>query len=172
MGDGTPLAIVAWHARNLLELAIWTEYCIQSPENGVRFGVDAVRDFDDIIKLISQDEIEANPEAKKHIQEFKAARSILATTITAEELSKRYTSVRTAASAIGKLTQYENTMKLLSKWAHPTAVAVMLGHPPGETITPVRIAIIKSAFKMAEEVCTMADGFCNEITRQVAQRGN
>src|ERR1700686_2851339 len=99
MEDGTPLAIVAWHGRNLLELLIWTEYCIKSPENAVRFAVDAIRDLDELIRLITQEEIDAaSPEEKQRFENLKSVRAGLTEEdVVPEDLPKRYTSVRTAA---------------------------------------------------------------------------
>ena len=47
------LSVVALLARNLLELRVWTEFCTKSAENARKFQLDAVRDFDDIVKRVS-----------------------------------------------------------------------------------------------------------------------
>lgn len=169
MEDGTVLPIVAWHARNLLELSIWTEYCIQSQENAVRFAVDAMRDLDDIIKRLPQDEIDARPETKRWIENFESVRTGLAGDIGSEDLSKPYTSVRTAAAAIGKLIDYEAGMKVYSKWAHPTALAVMTGPPPGDAQKSTRINITRAALTMASEASRMAKAFNEETVRKLLE---
>jgi hypothetical protein len=169
MEDGTPLAIVAWHGRNLLELLIWTEYCIKSPENAARFAVDAIRDLDDLMKLVTQDEIDAtNPEDKRKFESFKSARaSLTEEDVAPEDLSKRYTSVRTAADALGKLRNYERAMKVFSKWAHPTALAVMLDKSSADVLNASRIVMTRIALQMATEACTLGITFGDELQRQL-----
>jgi hypothetical protein len=39
---------VAWHARNLLELMIYSRFCAKNRENALRFYTDAVRDIIDV----------------------------------------------------------------------------------------------------------------------------
>jgi len=165
MKDGTPLGIVAWHGRNLLELLIWTEYCIKSPENAARFAVDAIRDLDDIIKLVTPEELDAvTPEDKQQFESLKAARAGLTNEdVVPEDLSKRYTSVRTAADEIGKLSYYEKGMKVFSKWAHPTALVVMIGTPSADVMNSSRIVMTKLALEMATEACTMGKAFGDEL---------
>jgi len=41
-GDIQP---VAWHARNLLELMLYSRFCAKNRENALRFYTDAVRDI-------------------------------------------------------------------------------------------------------------------------------
>ncbi len=75
MQDGAPLAIVAWHGRNLLELLIWTEYCIKSG-NAAGFALDAIRDLDDIIKLVTPEELDTvTPEDRQQFESLMAARA-------------------------------------------------------------------------------------------------
>lgn len=45
------LAAVAWLARNLLELAIWSEHCSLSKENAREFLLDAARDALDALNI-------------------------------------------------------------------------------------------------------------------------
>ena len=46
-----PLGSVAWLARNLLELAIWSEHCAASKENAKEFLLDSARDACDGLKI-------------------------------------------------------------------------------------------------------------------------
>ena len=162
MSDGSPLTLVAWHGRNLLELTIWTEYCLQSSENATRFAVDAVRDTDDLIQLVGPNEIEANPETKKHIENFRLVRAGLAEEITSEDLSQRYTDVRNAAETIGKLSDYKRGMKVFSKWAHPTALAVMSGALPADAENSLRIILTRSAIEMGTEALKIVKAFTDK----------
>jgi len=171
MKDGTPLPIAAWHGRNLLELRIWTEYCIKSPENAARFAIDAIRDLDDLLNLITEDELDTvTPEDKQRFENMKAARAELTNEdVAPEDLSTRYTSVRTAARAIGKLTYYEKSMKVFSKWAHPTALLVMARMPSDDVLNSSRIALTRVALQIAEEANTMALAFGEEVKRQLTE---
>jgi hypothetical protein len=44
------ISTVAWVARNLLEIAVWTDYCCASLDNSRRLYEDAFRDSRDMIK--------------------------------------------------------------------------------------------------------------------------
>ena len=46
-----PLGAVAWLARNLLEIAIWSEHCAASKENAKEFLLDSARDACDALKI-------------------------------------------------------------------------------------------------------------------------
>jgi hypothetical protein len=137
----------------------------------MRFAVDAVRDFDDIIERLPQDEIDARPETKRWIEEFESVKADLAQDIGSEDLSKPYTNVRTAAAAIGKLIDYEAGMKVYSKWAHPTALAVMTSPPPGDALNSSRISITRGALQIATEASKMAIAFNAETRRKLTQAG-
>jgi hypothetical protein len=169
MEDGTPLAIAAWHGRNLLELLIWTEYCIKSPENAMRFALDAIRDLDDLLNLITEDELKTvTPEDKQRFENMKAARAELTNEdVEPEDLSERYTSVRTAARAIGKLSFYEKSMKAFSKCAHPTALLVMMRTPSDDVLNSARIGMTKVALQMADEANKMGLAFGEELRSQL-----
>jgi hypothetical protein len=87
---GGPIYTVAWLARNLLELFVWTEYCTKSPENAKQFYIDAVRDFDDIVKVIKPEDVEEHPGVKEPLAHFSAARTELAELLDPGELDKQY----------------------------------------------------------------------------------
>jgi hypothetical protein len=159
--EGCPLSTVAWLARNLLELLIWTEFCIKSPENANRFYIDAVRDFDDVIRRVSTTDLKAHPEAEGLLKEFRDARTELAGHLPPGELDKRYKEVRTAAQDLGKLPLFEKDFKALSKFAHPTALAIMIEPIPDERGSLIRNSIIKHGLEMASEAAAMMRAFIN-----------
>jgi hypothetical protein len=57
-GD-TPL--LAWRARNLLELSVWSMYCAKRKENARRLFEDAGRDTNDLIKAKNEALRQNNP---------------------------------------------------------------------------------------------------------------
>jgi hypothetical protein len=42
----------AFYARTILELLIWTKYCIKSPENAEKFSNDSKRDLDGLHRMV------------------------------------------------------------------------------------------------------------------------
>jgi len=161
--EGGSLSTVALLARNLLELLIWTEFCIKSPENAESFYIDSVRDFDDVIRSISTMDLKAHPEAESVFKEFRDARTELAGFLRPGELDKRYKDVRRAAQDLGKLPLFEIGFKILSKFAHPTALAIMIEPIPDERCSLIRNIFIKFGSEMASEAATMSKAFTSSI---------
>jgi hypothetical protein len=108
---------VAWLTRNLLELMIWTLYCAKSEENAQQFLLDAGRDLTDTLRTLSK--IVPDPTAPKA-----ALKEIIewANEVGVETLEERFTAVSKAAEEIGKAGAFRDVNKLLSKFAHPTAL--------------------------------------------------
>jgi hypothetical protein len=116
-----PLNSVAWIARNLLELSIWTAHCVQSAQNARQLFDDAARDTFDALKL--PDRFSIDPEFS-----FEAMRANMISA--AEEkgvlgLDENYKHVADAAKALGLSECFKWNNKLLSKFAHPTALWIM-----------------------------------------------
>jgi hypothetical protein len=49
-----PVSRIAYSARNLLELMIWTEWCCLSKENAISFRQDCVRDAQGLLTVIKK----------------------------------------------------------------------------------------------------------------------
>jgi hypothetical protein len=118
---------VAWVARNILELTVWTAYCRLSEETAQRFFEDGKRDaitgMDIPDELIRADARDA----------FKATKEQLLTQAALDGVENPTEYQRVASAA--KFVNYQYFGKinmLLSKWAHPTAMAVLEQSPPPE----------------------------------------
>jgi hypothetical protein len=130
------ISTVAWVARNLLEIAVWTDYCCTSLDNARRLYEDAFRDSRDIIKAAEamvplylardpQSPIKDSVlEASQHLEK-KAVEEGVA------DLDASYYSVSKAAEELGTGGIVKPIYKMLSKFAHPTAL-VLAKHIPGD----------------------------------------
>ena len=114
------LATIAWLTRNLLELGVWTAFCANSEENAKQFVLDSARDLHDALDIpdgIFSDEFS-----------FRAARCESLASAEKdgfETLDDRYSAVSKIARALGKGDEFKYFNKLLSKFAHPTALTVI-----------------------------------------------
>lgn len=113
-----PLNAVAWLARNLLELAIWSEYCAQSEENAKEFQLDAARDAYDALDV---------PDGLISKQSFAPVRQELIDKAKTDgfDIEDSYTRVATAAKKLNRGGFFKHMNKTFSKFAHPTALAIV-----------------------------------------------
>jgi hypothetical protein len=120
-------SLIAWRARNLLEISVWSLYCAQSTENTRVFYEDAGRDvvgiyksFIDYGKTTTQenDWLDAIEGARQDINTRAASEGI-------ESLEGPFKQVREAAASCKIEDHYRIRNKLLSKFAHPTAMVIM-----------------------------------------------
>jgi hypothetical protein len=119
--------LLAWRARNLLELSVWCTYCTKSGDNAYRLYVDAGRDATDIYDAFakwgsenSMDSSWLNPlaAAKQDIAQRAIACGV-------GSLKGRYKNVREAARECGLGGTFRPTYLTLSKFAHPTAMQIV-----------------------------------------------
>ena len=116
----------AWAARNLLELSIWCEYCIQSESNARMFFCDKARDalglveaFEGLVAGGSNDAIDtAAASAKATFNTFFTAQSV--------EMDAEFKRVHKAAKDLGVVQEraFRYLNIVLSKFVHPTALIV------------------------------------------------
>jgi hypothetical protein len=155
-------SLIAWRARNLLELSVWAVYCGKSVRNAHRFFTDAGRDvlglFDAFSKWFglsgrkwSNDG--AVDRAKEDLLGRAAARGI-------DSLGGAYKPVSEAAKEIGMGDPFAVFNKLLSKFAHPTAIQVLAG--PDDK----RTALQSDAFFY--QGCLFFVGAFDELERQLS----
>jgi hypothetical protein len=125
-------SLLAWRARNLLELSVWCLYCSKSRENARRLYVDAGRDvlglFSAFIKWDAAtgqdcDWLDHFTDAKQDLVQRAALDGI-------ESLDGVYKEVREAAKEAGFGDQFSVSYRMLSKFAHPTAMQIL--SPPDE----------------------------------------
>jgi hypothetical protein len=121
-------ALLAWRARNLLELSVWCLYCSKSRANARRFYEDAGRDvmgiFDAFTKWGTQ--TTQDSEWLDRIIDAKQNMSQQANSEGIASLDGPFTQVRDAADAVGIGSQFGVSNKLLSKFAHPTAIRILM----------------------------------------------
>jgi len=111
---------VAWLSRNLLELLVWSSYCAMSEDNSKQFVLDAARDVYDALNM---------PDGLlSRTFSFRAARAEAierAKQDGFETLDENYTAVGKIARELGRGDEFRHINKLLSKFAHPTALCVI-----------------------------------------------
>jgi hypothetical protein len=124
--DETPE--LAWRARNLLELCVWSIYCAKNRQNARRFYEDAGRDvqgiFDAFIKwgtVTAQPSDWSDPLAVAKLD--LANRALRNDGI--QSLDGPYTRVGDAAKECGIGDHFAVSHKMLSKFAHPTAMCIL-----------------------------------------------
>ena len=118
------LSTLAWLARNLLELTIWTMYCAQSENKSKEFVLDAMRDAIDVMNVpdgMFSETFSFQRERSKNIKKAKQDGF--------ETVVQRYTAVEDAAISLGYGNKFKHYNKLLSKFAHPTAFSVLERDP-------------------------------------------
>lgn len=115
----------AWTARNILELSTWVAYCAQSPGNAKRFYDDSVRDTFDFLKhtktlvsLVDKSDLSVT----ELIDESRRRILKQAQTEDYEDGDETFQRVYDAAKTIGQHEIFRSLNKILSKFAHPTAM--------------------------------------------------
>jgi len=120
-------SLLAWRARNLLELSVWSMYCAKSRDNARRLYEDAGRDELDLFKAFkawgtataqSTDWIDAFTSAGQDLSQRAASEGI-------ETLDGSYKRVNDAAGECGFWDHFRLSFKMLSKFAHPTGMQIL-----------------------------------------------
>jgi hypothetical protein len=112
------VSLLAWRARNLLELSVWAIYCSKNKKNARLLYEDAGRD---VVNLVSAAGLESVIIAKQDLIKRAAAEGI-------ETLDEPYLRIEAAAEDCGIKDYYKMHFKMFSKFAHPTAMRI-LGPP-------------------------------------------
>jgi hypothetical protein len=122
-------SLLAWRARNLLELSVWSIYCSKSKENARRLYEDAGRDafglFSGFTKwgvATAQDPkwFDALTGGQQELSQMAKADGI-------QSLDAPYKRVSDAAQecGVGLARGFSLIYKMLSKFAHPTAMQIL-----------------------------------------------
>jgi hypothetical protein len=123
-------SLLAWRARNILELLVWSMYCAKSKDNARRLYEDAARDVRDVFSAFkawgektaqSTDWLAAFTNAGQDLSQRAALVGI-------ETLDGSYKQVRDASKECGIENHYALSFKMLSKFAHPTAMQILAPH--------------------------------------------
>ncbi|MGD1212146.1 MAG: DUF5677 domain-containing protein [Candidatus Acidiferrales bacterium] len=120
-------ALMAWRARNLLEITVWCIYCSKSRENARRLFEDAGRDVREMIDGFKKWGIAANMQGD-WMEYFKAAEQDLsrrAASAGVGSLDGSYKRVSAAANNCGLGDHFRLTHGFLSKFVHPTAMQIV-----------------------------------------------
>jgi hypothetical protein len=123
---------VAQAMRSLMEIYIWTQYTRRSEENAKRFYQDAARDVRDTMEVLQKSYTKQNnaPE-EKLVSTLDEMRSNFAK-FNVEDYDEDFTRVSDAAKEIGKDHAHGPIYKVASKFAHPTALLLIMEKPvPG-----------------------------------------
>jgi hypothetical protein len=131
-------SLIAWRARNLLELSVWSVYCSRSRENAQRLYADGGRDVLGLFGAFakwsattgeaSTDDSAVN-QAKGELEKRAAAQGI-------ETLEGAYKPVSEAAKEVGMAEHFALSNKMFSKFAHPTAMQILA--PPDDAKTALQ----------------------------------
>ena len=122
---------LAWRARNLLELAVWSKYCAKDGQNARRLYEDSGRDsrelYDKTLAFGKAGHFTSEPpsdcskpveEAKQDLYERARAEGI-------DSLDEQYLNVGSAAADCGNGAHFALMNKMLSKFAHATALRIL-----------------------------------------------
>jgi hypothetical protein len=120
-------SLLAWRARNLLELSVWSMYFSKSKENARRLYEDAGRDVRDVFGAFtawgektaqSADWLGALTNAREDLSQRAALVGI-------EDVDGPYKRVTDASKECGIGDHFALSFKMLSKFAHPTAMQIL-----------------------------------------------
>jgi|ERR1039458_4170088 hypothetical protein len=114
----TPVATSAWLARNLLELAIWAEYCRSSQERAQEFMLDGARDAYDALNIPQELLLPSSGHLKLRQELLDKSKH------DGFDIEESYTKVANAAKVLDRGPLFRHMNKTLSKFAHPTAFAI------------------------------------------------
>jgi Family of unknown function (DUF5677) len=124
-------AALAWRARNLLELSVWSIYCAKNRENARRFYEDAGRDVHGILDAFIKWGM-ATTQPSDWMDPLAVAKLDLADQALRSDgihsLEGPYKEVREAAKESGIGDHFAVSYKMLSKFAHPTAMRVLASY--------------------------------------------
>ena len=119
--------LLAWRARNLLELMVWTLYFCRGEQNARRIYEDAGRDTRELIEAFEKWG-KATAQPADWIAPLEEERNALlqrAAAFEIDSLDGTYKATGQAARECGIEQHYAPKFKLLSKFAHPTAVQII-----------------------------------------------
>ncbi len=131
-------SLVAWRARNLLELSVWCLFCAKDRAHARRLYEDAGRD---VLGIYSAFEKWGTATAKEpdFLALFSTAKQELSSRAAADgttSLDGDFKKVNEAAEEVGIGVHFRLSYKMLSKFAHPTAMRILA--PPDEPRTTLQ----------------------------------
>jgi hypothetical protein len=112
--------------RNLMELSVWVEFCESSEGEAKRFYDDGLRDFREMIEVIQKIYTKANKVPQKRLEEILSSVKSTAPKFNITDVDAGYVRVNDAAAKIGKQDIHSAFYKIASKFAHPTALLLLM----------------------------------------------
>ena len=123
---------VAQAMRNLMEIYIWTQYTRKSNENAKKFYQDAARDVRDTMETLQKVYTRENNTPEKRLVALLDEMKSEFAKFNVEDYEEAFTRVSDAAKEIGKDHAHGPIYKVASKFAHPTALLLIMEKPvPG-----------------------------------------
>jgi hypothetical protein len=131
-------SLLAWRARNLLELSVWSLYCAKDRAHSRRLYEDAGRD---VLGIYSAFEKWGTATAKEadFLALFSTAKRELSSRAAADGIPSfdgDFKRVNEAAEEVGIGEHFRLSYKMLSKFAHPTAMRILA--PPDQPRTALQ----------------------------------
>lgn len=115
---------VCWIARSLLEIFVWVRWCNASELNAEQFDQDQARDFYGYCEALHGLNIEGRPALKNYTEQLLSGYSEHVRSQGLPNVKNDYKRVRSAAEDLGEGMLFLSLNKILSKLAHPTALAM------------------------------------------------
>lgn len=114
---------VAWACRNLMEIAIYTIFALQSKKNAEEFAADRLIDGRDMVVALKQIVAELNP--KQPDPDLDASLKIIDQNMTAEGVTRtHFLRISDLAKRVNLRDEYDNLNRVCSKFVHPTAWSI------------------------------------------------
>jgi hypothetical protein len=135
-------SLLAWRARNLLELSVWCLYCSKNRENARRLYEDVGRDVLGLFSAFTKWGI-ATAQDPEWLNLFTGAKQDISQQMALDgiaSLDGSYKEARDAAKEVGIGDHFNLSNRMLSKFAHPTAMQILT--PPDEA----KVALQKDLF--------------------------
>ena len=153
----------------ICKLADALQHTINELTGTRKLQLDAVRDFDGMIKHVSPGAPDTHHEAIGLFKQFSDARAELEQVLEPGELVGSYQKVRKAAEEIG-LVEFDLGLKVLSKFVHPTAFLISVGQVSDEKYTLIQVALIKYGLEIASAAATIGKAFNESIRERLQPR--
>lgn len=153
--DERPVSAICWIARNVLELYVWTKYCITSEANAKTFAEDSARDLVDMLDF---------PQTVLHpgVERIRVARAAIIAWAKKGgfgDIDEEYTKVSAAAKSCGLADEWKMGNRMFSKFAHPTALLVMAPVPIDRIVPTIKISAFKGALALSDKALEMISAF-------------
>jgi hypothetical protein len=114
---------LAWATRNLMELSVWIDYCNLSAQHAKRFRDDTMRDLYGLSSAVQKSVVIESGAKDRTLEQKLEEFANFAQSKGVQDLDDDFKRVSEAAQEVGR-PAFGSANKLLSKFAHPTALAI------------------------------------------------